>query len=219
MQIKFHSVDYLIEPNVSKAITYKNEEFIITNVIDDKSLHAYLSSDPDKLTIKLNLIEIKKIIAVKINDQKPSQDLINNFRQKFINESEQQFNELYDLKDTLNNKEDITYCLTSGDYELIINYSDDSTIQDLGNINVINFNLPSKNINIKVCNAHYMIKDKIDYISFALCCRKLYNKYPNLKTVMTIPQHLNMQIVSKIIQKEFNNNLVKIIVYETTNTN
>ena len=139
MQIKFHSVDYLIEPNVSKAITYKNEEFIITNIIDDKSLHAYLSSDPDKLTIKLNLIEVKKIIAVKMNDQKPSQDLINNFRQKFINESEQQFNELYDFKDTLNNKEDITYCLTSGDYELIINYSDDSTIQDLGNINVINF--------------------------------------------------------------------------------
>jgi hypothetical protein len=28
-----------------------------------------------------------------------------------------------------------------------------------------------------------------------------------------------MQIVSKIIQKEFNNNLVKLIVYETTNTN
>ena len=129
------------------------------------------------------------------------------------------YDALYDFKDTLNNKEDITYCLTSGDYELIINYSDDSTIQDLGNINVINFNLPSKNINIKVCNAHYMIKDKIDYISFALCCRKLYNKYPNLKTVMTIPQHLNMQIVSKIIQKEFNNNLVKLIVYETTNTN
>jgi len=219
MQFKFHSVDYIIEPQISKLITHKNEEFVITDVIDDKSLYAYSILDPDKLTVKLNLFEIKKIIADKLTfNQKPSQEIVNNFRKKFINESEQQFNELYDVKYD-NYKEDISYYTKSGEYELIINYSIDSTIQDLGNIDVINFNLPNKGINVKVSSAHYMINDNIDYISFALCCRKLHNKYPNLKTVIAIPQKVNMQIISKIIQKEFNNNLVKIIIYEATNTN
>jgi hypothetical protein len=219
MQFKFHSTEYLIEPYISKAITHKNEEFVITDLIDPKTLHAYLSSDPDKLTVKLMTYEIKTLLANKVTtSQKPTQELINNFRQKFVNESELQFNELYDIKHD-DYKEDISYYTTSGEYELIVNYSTDSTIQDLGNIDVVNFNLPNKNINIKISSAHYIINNKVDYISFALCCRKLYNKYPNLKTIIVIPEKLNMQIINKIIQKEFNNNLVKIITYEATNTN
>jgi hypothetical protein len=233
-EFKLYSNVYTIEPYVSKLVTHKNEEFVIVNVIDEYGINAYSISDPDKLTFKIERREIKKIIADKINnpetDIKPVSQVINNIRKKYIEEIhdevvtekinplEKEFNDLYDTEST-KNKEDLTYCTMSGNYELSINFALDSIIQDLGNISISFIKLPKKNINVKMCSAHYVINNELDYISFALCCRKIYNKYPNLKTVIAIPDKSNIQIINKIIEKEFNNHEVKIILYEGTNTN
>lgn len=235
-EFKLYSNTYIIEPNVSKLFTHKNEEFIIVNVIDENTINAYSVTDPDKLTFKIDRKEIKKIVAEKIYTENPvnklNSQVLNNIREKYnekeihddlavteINSLEKEFIELYNAESYNIVKEDLTYCTMSGNYELSINFALDSNIQDLGNISTSFIKLPRKNIDVKLCSAHYIINNEIDYISFALCCRKIFNKYPKLKTVIAIPQKANTQIIKKILEKEFINTEVKIITYEGTNTN
>jgi hypothetical protein len=234
IQFKIYSVDYLIEPNVSRLITHKNEEFIITQVIDNNSLHAFSSVDPDKLTVKISANEIKKIIADKKNpttneyfkvNKTIEENIIDNLKSRFSERKPltrsyndlKDFNELYDNSSSTIVKDDITYSTLSGNYDLSITYSNDSSIQDLGNFEKLMIRLPKKNTTVKFCSAHYIINNEIDYISFALCCRKLYSKYPNSKTIIAIPENANIPIIEKIVNKEFNNTDVTIILYEDKN--
>jgi hypothetical protein len=227
-KFKLYSIDYLVEPNVTKLITHKNEEMIITTIIDSTTVYAYSTLDPDKLTLKISANEIKKLLAEKAPfDSKPKGDFINNIREKFATKrfektnsnNESDFLELYETKTLSVIKDDIIYCTMSGNYDLNVSYAIDTTIDKLGDVEALNINLSKKHITVKLAAAHYIINNEIDYIAFALCCRKLQYKFPDSKVAIAIPETANVSIIQKIIEKEFNHSNVTIILYEPTSTN